>query len=89
MNETRRITVTVTRRRTLRWQIMELQAFCPACAREVETLARAQAAAILEIDEQQFAGLAATGLVHTLQTVNGKLRVCRDSLFAPDTGESL
>lgn len=89
MKVTRRLKITVTQRRTLRACVATVQAFCPVCARTVETFASAQAAAILELDEQQFADLAATGLVHTLQTVNGKLRVCRDSLFARDTGELL
>lgn len=81
MNVTRRLKITVTRRRVLRPGGIFLRAFCPVCAREVETLACAQAAEVLEIDGQTLAGLIAASRVHTLPTVSGSQRVCQESLF--------
>lgn len=51
--------------------------------REVETLAQSQAAEVLEISRQSLDDMIANGLIHTIRTVNGNLRVCKDSLFAP------
>ncbi|MGE0127766.1 MAG: hypothetical protein AB7U82_06785 [Blastocatellales bacterium] len=81
MKETRRIIITATRRRTLRFHVTGLRALCPVCAREVETLGCAQAAEVLEVDGEILDGLIAAGRVHTLRMVSGNLRVCRDSLF--------
>ena len=82
MKVTRRLKITVTRHRMQRMKALPVRAVCPVCAREVETLACAQAAEVLELDGQALAGLIAAGRVHTIQTVSGSHRVCRDSLFA-------
>ena len=81
MKEVRRITVTTTKSRILRYQPQALSVFCPDCAREVEMLTSAQVAGILEIDGQTFDRLVSSGWVHTIQTVSGSVRVCKDSLF--------
>lgn len=44
-------------------------------------LTRAQAASVLEVDQQAFARLISDGQIHVVQTVNGSIRVCKDSLF--------
>jgi hypothetical protein len=81
VNDTRRIRIVVTRRRTVRWQAAGLRAHCPVCAREVETLACAQAAEVLEIDDEVLANLIAAGRVHAIALVSGGQRVCQASLF--------
>ena len=85
MKVTRRLKITVTR--TLRISSPPVRAFCPVCLRDVEALSCEQAVAFLEIDEQQLDGLVETGLVHAFQTMDGRPRICRDSVFARDTGE--
>ncbi len=82
MKVTRRLKITVTQHRTPRLAALRVCAFCPGCAREVETLASAQAAEVLELDGQALAGLIAAGRVHAIQTVSGNYRICQDSLFA-------
>ncbi len=81
MKVTRRLKITVTQRRVLQDAGVFVRAYCPACAREVETLGYAQAAEVLEIDGQALAGLIASGRVHAIALVNGCQRVCQDSLF--------
>ncbi len=81
VNDTHRIKIVVTRRRIGRWRAAELRARCPVCAREVETLACAQAAEVLEIDGAALADLIAAGRVHTIALVSGSQRVCQESLF--------
>ena len=81
MKEIRRITLTVTRRRTLRLNLSPSRAHCPDCAREVETLSAHEAAAVLGVDEAAFDSLLAAGQVHVLQAVSGSLRICQASLF--------
>ena len=81
MNDIHRIKIVVTRRRIVRWRTAELRARCPVCAREVETLACAQAAEVLEIDGEALANLIAAGRVHAIDLVSGGWRICRDSLF--------
>lgn len=82
MSELRRITITATRQRTLRWQVFRVRARCPVCAHEVETLSFTQAAEVLEIDGQALAKLIAAGRVHAIALVNNNQRICQDSLFA-------
>lgn len=81
MKEVRRLTLTVTRRRTLRVQFLPVRARCPVCACVVDTLDAAQAAAVLEVTPPQFQLLLADATVHALPTVSGSLRICQDSLF--------
>jgi len=82
MNQTHKIRITAIRRRILRYQPPAIRALCPICAREVETLAQSQAADVLEVGRQILDDLIAAGLIHAIRTVNGNLRVCKDSLFA-------
>ncbi len=82
MKVTRRLKITVTRRRILRSAVAPVRAFCPVCAHAVETLSAAQAAEVLEIDGQALDGLIAAGRVHAIALVSGSQRVCQESLFA-------
>ena len=79
MKESKRITITTTRR--LQVRPLFVCAPCPVCCREVETLTRSQAAEVLEIDQLILDGLLATGQLHAIPTVGGNIRVCRTSLF--------
>lgn len=69
-------------RQTIRVLGQSLSAECPFCEREVEMLTGAQAAGILEVDAQTFARLVESGGMHTIQTISGSIRVCKDSLFS-------
>lgn len=82
MKKTHKVKITATRRRILRRQQPTIRAFCPICAREVETLLTGEAAAVLEVDDRTLERLLAARQVHALITVSGNLRVCRDSLFS-------
>jgi hypothetical protein len=81
MKESRRLIITTTRRRILRLRPLLVCAPCPVCGREVETLAQAQAAEALEINQLMLDGLLAAGRIHAIPTVSGSVRICRDSLF--------
>lgn len=81
MKETRLVRITATRRRILRFAPPAIRAFCPGCARNVETLPQMQAAEALEVNASALDDLIAAGLVHAIPTVSGSLRICRDSLF--------
>ena len=81
MKQTQRIKITTTHRRILRIQPALVCAPCSICGREVETLARSQAAAALEVSSQILGEMIAAGLIHALPLVNGDWRICRDSLF--------
>lgn len=83
MKQTRRVRVTITQRRTRRFQTAIIRAWCPACGREVETLTTALAAEVLETGIEELARLKAAGLLHELPTISGGSRICRDSLFVP------
>lgn len=83
MNRIRRIIITTTRRRTLRVQLTLISAHCPVCDCEVDTLARSQAAEVLEVDATALDEMIASGLLHTIQPLNSDPRICKDSLFAP------
>lgn len=81
LKEIRRITITTTRRRTLRIQSVEFRTICPICEREVATLTPGEAGAVLEVDALALGRLLSAGTVHVVQTVSGSLRICHDSLF--------
>jgi len=81
MKRTRKIKITATHRRALTLHPGLIRARCAVCGREVERLAAAQAAAVLDVNAWALAQLAADGLIHLIPTVSGSLLVCRDSLF--------
>ncbi len=81
MKRKRTVKITTTRRRKLNLDQTVIRVHCQACGREVETLGAAQAAAVLEADPQTLSHLVAEGRVHTIQSVSGSLRFCKDSLF--------
>jgi hypothetical protein len=82
MKITRRLKITVTRRRLVRLSTIPLRAFCPVCGREVERLGAAQAAAVLQTDLAAFNWLLAAGRLHALATVSDSLCICRNSFFS-------
>jgi hypothetical protein len=86
MKHTRRVKVTTLQCRIYRPPPAN-RAHCLVCAREVETLAPDQAAAILGIEEQRLDGLIATGIVHALRTVSDSRRICQASLFVQGGGQ--
>ncbi len=81
MKPNRTARITITRRRTLRFQIPLIRARCPVCAREVETLSAAQAAEALEVQPIILGQMIGDGVIHTISVVSGSLRICRNSLF--------
>jgi hypothetical protein len=81
MKLTRRLKITITQHRVVKLSPVFLRAFCPVCAREVETLSAAHAAEVLEVGAPWLDQSIAEGRVHAIATVSASLRICRDSLF--------
>jgi hypothetical protein len=81
MKQSLKLSIARSRRRRLILPMNILRVYCPSCAREVELISKAEAAGILEVDELALNGLLADGYIHTMQTLSGGLRVCKDSLF--------
>jgi len=54
---------------------------CPDCGCEVEMITRAQAAGVLRVDPLTLDRLLADGSVHTIRSLSGSIRICKDSLF--------
>ena len=87
MTVTRRLKIIATQMRRLRVTAPSIRAFCPHCAREVETYSEAQAAEVLATDTHTLHQFINGNRVHALPTVSGSLRVCRDSLFPASGGK--
>ena len=81
MKQRRKMTITKVHRQTITVTTATTIERCPFCEREVETLSKEQAAEILAIGDQTLEALAFAGHVHEIQTLNGTLRVCKDSLL--------
>ncbi len=81
MRKRLKMKITTVSEQTIKTPSIVVRAMCPACEREVETLTEQEAARFLEIDEPAMSSLVAAADVHTVQTVSGNLRVCKDSLF--------
>lgn len=92
MKHTRRMKITKVQRQSVRLpapgtlrqtgvQPPLVCAHCPVCEQEVETLTKAQAKEVLEIDNQTLNQFIAAGRVHVMRTVSGNFRICKDSLF--------
>lgn len=81
MKRSGKLKITAVRRLAIRAERSIFRALCPVCDREVEMLTKAHATEILEIDDLAFERMLADGQVHTIQTVSGKVRVCKNSLF--------
>lgn len=54
---------------------------CRLCRREVAMLTRAEAGQVLQVDQQTLACLIGDGSIHTIESVSGNTRVCKESLF--------
>ena len=76
-----KLKITTASRQTFELRALVLRLDCPVCQHEVEMLTRAQAAGVLEVDAPTFDRLVAGGRLHTIHTVSGSIRVCKDSLF--------
>ena len=74
--------ITTLRQQTIRIPASVVRTHCLICEREVETLAAAHAAEVLEVDADTLSQLIDAGQVHAIETVSGSLRVCQDSLFS-------
>ncbi|MGI8733736.1 MAG: hypothetical protein ACR2LM_10605 [Pyrinomonadaceae bacterium] len=81
MEQKLKVRITAVRRRTIRLMAGVPRARCATCEREVEALTRSQAREILEVGDQELGGFIAAGHVHSIPTVSGSLRICRESLF--------
>ncbi len=87
MTVRRRLKIIVTQTRRLRVPASGLRAFCPQCAREVETYSVAEAAEVLETDTHTLHQFISGDGIHALPTVSGSWRVCRNSLFPQPGGK--
>ncbi len=87
MTVTRRFKIIVTQTRRLRITTPSPRAFCPQCAREVETYSVAEAAEVLATDTHTLQQFITGNRIHALPTVSGSLRVCRASLFPQSGGK--
>ena len=76
-----KLKITTAHRQTIKLPGRSLTARCPVCRREVEMLTSAEAASVLEVDPTTFDRLVAGGCIHTVHTVSGAIRVCKESLF--------
>jgi len=76
-----KLEITKIRRQFLSLPGARLSVHCPACGREVEMLARAEAAEILEVEGEMLDALICAGRVHAIETVSGSTKICKDSLF--------
>lgn len=54
---------------------------CPVCAKFVETHTRAESIRILKIDSSKLETLIVEGALHTAESADGKLRLCKNSLL--------
>ena len=82
IKRTTKMSVTTVRRQKLTTAQSSLTADCPACGRRVGIIPRAGAMRILGADSHGFDRLAADGLVHIVNAINGTVWVCKDSLFS-------
>lgn len=80
MKKRLKMKITTVRQQTIASAVEALRLACPVCEREVEMLTSAQAISILGVDHQTLGHLVDAGQVHSVQTVSGNIRVCKDSL---------
>jgi hypothetical protein len=59
----------------------ELRALCPACGCETDMVTDDEAVRILNGNSSNLQYLLKAGTIHSVQTVNGNLWVCKESLF--------
>ena len=81
MERSLKVKIKKVRRRSIRIPVFVVRAQCPLCQRYVEMLTLAEASEVLEVDARTVNQLIASGRVHTINTVSGGLRICKDSLF--------
>jgi len=60
-----------------------IRGFCPVCESEVDLLTLDAATSAAGVTGRQLIGRLATSEVHSIETVNGHLLVCRRSLKIP------
>ena len=76
-----RLKITTTNRESVCFQNLGLRARCFACNLEVEMVSDDEAVRILNGSNSILEHLVNAGRVHTLQTENGNLWICKESLF--------
>jgi predicted site-specific integrase-resolvase len=83
----RRLKIIITKIRRQTTGATALRTFCAVCACEVEIFNPADAAKILEVEEQTLDQFVFVGKIHAVQTMNGNLWICKNSLFQNENGE--
>jgi hypothetical protein len=76
-----RLKISDTSHEVIRLFERNLRALCPACGRETEMVTDDEAVRILNGNSSLLRFLLNAGTIHSLQTVNGNLWVCKESLF--------
>lgn len=85
----RRVTITTTRRRTLRIQSVEFRTSCPICESVVGTPTPGEVATFLEADTRAVEDPIRGALIQILQTVSGSRRLCPDCLVIRESAEKV
>lgn len=76
-----KLKITTVRRQIFKGPTVILRARCVVCGRDVEALTPTDAAQILQVADRVMDYLIADAQVHTIQSISGAIRVCKDSLF--------
>lgn len=58
--------------------------YCPACEKDVEMLTLDSAVIVSAMSGREMIGRIATDEIHAIESVNGPLLICKDSLIYPD-----
>ena len=79
---TRKIKFTITTvRRQMTMRSKPTVIFCFACGRETESMTAAESKRFLEIEDQRLDRFIKLGIIHTVETASGNLRLCKNSLL--------
>jgi hypothetical protein len=81
MKKRLKVRITTVREQTIKMPEAVVNARCQTCDREVEMLTQAHAGAILQVSTEALDQLIAIGRVHTLETISGRLLICKESLL--------
>jgi hypothetical protein len=81
MKKRLKMRITTVREQTIKMPEAVVSAHCQTCDREVEMLSKAHAVEILQVSAEALDQLIAAGRVHTLETISGRLLICKESLL--------
>ncbi len=87
MKRARKVKITTTRRRKVRFALPAVLALCPVCGCKVETRSLSEAIAVLQVEESVLSHFIAEGRIHTIMTESGSLLICQVSLFVSNHPE--